>query len=148
MIFTSTAIPNIILFCLGMWPNGAGRLPAAFGNVALPAAGSWANLRGTKHSVSMSHTWRGFKGLDEPSWQHFSVILALNKMVKIQAVSNKPKQGCQTPQHLQYTSGRPELPHQCISYPSRMAHRVTPGKTEVTPGRHSYWHTDLEPSFL
>ena len=22
-----------------------------------------------------------------------------------------------------------------------MAHRVTPGKTEVTPGRHSYWHT-------
>ena len=29
-----------------------------------------------------------------------------------------------------------------------MAHRVTPGKTEVTPGRHSYWHTDLEPSFF
>ena len=46
------------------------------------------------------------------------------------------------------TSGRPELPHQCISYPSRMAHRVTPGQTEVTPGRHSHWHTDLEPSFL
>jgi len=29
-----------------------------------------------------------------------------------------------------------------------MAHRVTPGKPEVTPGTKSYWHTDTTPSFV
>ena len=40
------------------------------------------------------------------------------------------------------------LPQAPRSYPIPMAHRVTPGKPEVTPGTKSYWHTGTTPSLV
>jgi len=40
------------------------------------------------------------------------------------------------------------LPQAPRSYPIPMAHRVTPGKPEVTPGTKSYWHTVTTPSLV
>ena len=44
--------------------------------------------------------------------------------------------------------GRRFLPQAPRSYPIPMAHRVTPGKPEVTPGTKSYWHTGTTPSLV
>ena len=44
--------------------------------------------------------------------------------------------------------GRCFLPQAPRSYPIPMAHRVTPGQTEVTPGTKSYWHTGTTPSLV
>ena len=44
--------------------------------------------------------------------------------------------------------GRRFLPQAPRSYPIPMAHRVTPGKPEVTPGTKSYWHTVTTPSLV
>ena len=44
--------------------------------------------------------------------------------------------------------GRCFLPQATRSYPIPMAHRVTPGQTEVTPGTKSYWHTGTTPSLV
>ena len=48
----------------------------------------------------------------------------------------------------QILGGRRFLPQAPRSYPIPMAHRATPGKTEVTPGTKSYWHTGTTPSFV
>ena len=44
--------------------------------------------------------------------------------------------------------GRRFLPQAPRSYPIPMAHRVTPGKPEVTPGTKSYWHTGTTQSLV
>ena len=44
--------------------------------------------------------------------------------------------------------GRCFLPQAPRSYPIPMAHRVTPGHPEVTPGTKSYWHTSTTPSLV
>ena len=44
--------------------------------------------------------------------------------------------------------GRCFLPQAPRTYPIPMAHRVTPGQTEVTPGTKSYWHTGTTPSLV
>ena len=40
------------------------------------------------------------------------------------------------------------LPQAPRSYPIPMAHRVTPGHPEVTPGTKSYWHTSTTPPLV
>ena len=44
--------------------------------------------------------------------------------------------------------GRCFLPQAPRSYPIPMAHRVTPGHPEVTPGTKSYWHTSTTPPLV
>ena len=44
--------------------------------------------------------------------------------------------------------GRCFLPQAPRSYPIPMAHRVTPGHPEVTPGTKSYWHTGTTPPLV
>ena len=47
-----------------------------------------------------------------------------------------------------YWGGRCFLPQAPRSYPIPMAHRVTPGHPEVTPGTKSYWHTSTTPPLV
>ena len=86
---------------------------------------------------------------------HIALVSVLNHDYSSRYLPWEPCNKCtrKSPLQLLYDmliilGGRRFLPQAPRSYPIPMAHRVTPGKPEVTPGTKSYWHTGTTPSLV